>query len=282
MKRLAAFALLCALVSPAFAWGPDGHRITGLVADQLLTAKARIHANRLMRVLQVADLAELTNMMDVFRPALSLEIPKSEKWHYDNQPLCAAQRYEQYCADGHCASSRIPHFFEALADTKDSETNRARALMFLVHMVGDIHQPLHAADDDDWGGNKKHVLAPGASMPSNLHRFWDIDAVRLALRGISERDYAAQLLARYRPREVAQWQAGEARDWMAESFALARDVVYGKLPEYRCGEAWPMDKVVALPREYGAAAAAIVPEQLAKAGARIAWLLNRALDGVNP
>jgi hypothetical protein len=119
-------------------------------------------------------------------------------------------------------------------------------------------------------------------MPSNLHRFWDIDAVRLALRGISERDYAAQLLARYRPREVAQWQAGEARDWMAESFALARDVVYGKLPEYRCGEAWPMDKVVALPREYGAAAAAIVPEQLAKAGARIAWLLNRALDGVNP
>lgn len=277
MKSLAA-GLLLSISLGVHAWGPDGHRVTGLVAEDLLTAKTRIHVNRLMRVLQVADLAELSNMMDVFRPALSLEIPLSEKWHYDNQPLCAARTYAQYCLDGHCASARIPHFFKVLADQKDTDNNRARALMFLIHMVGDIHQPLHAADDDDWGGNKKNVLAPGVSMPTNLHRYWDIDTVRNALRGIHERDYAHQLLARYREREMPAWQAGESHDWMAESFALSRDLVYGTLPEWTCGTPWPMDKVVALSPRYAAEAAALVPEQLAKAGARIAWLLNRALD----
>lgn len=281
MKRirhsfLCLVALVLAAVAPvATAWGPDGHRVTGLVANELLTAKARIRLNQLMGSM---DLADFANQMDVFRMALSIEVPNSEKWHYDNQPLCAQRTYAQYCANGNCASAKIPEYFKLLSDTTQSDAVRARAAMFLVHMVGDIHQPLHTADDDDLGGNRKNVLSPNTDMPRNLHRVWDSDVVRAALRGIRDTDYAAQLVSRYRGKEIAEWQRGEVGDWMKESFALSRDLVYGKLPEFTCGTPWPMEKVVTLPPSYIAAAADEAPAQLAKAGARIAWLLNRALD----
>ncbi|MBL8519418.1 MAG: S1/P1 nuclease [Betaproteobacteria bacterium] len=283
--RIRALVLLAALSLPGFAqaWGPDGHRITGLVAQELLTPKARLRLNQLMRTMPagpVENLADFANQMDVFRMALSLEVPNSEKWHYDNQPLCAKKTYEQYCADGHCASAKIPHFFKRLSDAALPEPERARAALFLVHMVGDIHQPLHAADDEDLGGNRKNTLPPGADMPRNLHRVWDSDTVRAALRGIRDGDYAALLLSRYREREIPAWQSGEAADWMKESFVNARDLVYGPLPEFTCGTPWPMEKVVALSPAYIATAAAEVPVMLTKAGARIAWLLNRALDPV--
>jgi S1/P1 Nuclease len=275
------FLLLAAIVAPvvpALAWGPDGHRVSGMVASELLTPKARIRLNHLMQSMQIGELGDFANQMDVFRMALQIEVPNSEKWHYDNRPLCAKKTYEQYCAGGNCASAKIPHFFKLLGDDTQTTEARARAAMFLVHMVGDIHQPLHTTDDDDLGGNRKNTLPPNADMPRNLHRVWDSDVVRAALRGIRDSDYAAQLVARYRSREIAQWQSGEVGEWMHESYLLARDVVYGKLPEFTCGTPWPMEKIVALPPSYIAAAANEVPTMLAKAGARMAWLLNRALD----
>ena len=275
------WVLLIALsvMVPAYAWGPDGHRVTGLVAQELLTPKTRIKLNQLMRSMQIGELADFANQMDIFRMALSLEIPNSEKWHYDNRPLCAKKSYEEYCAGGHCASAKIPHYFKLLADEAAPESERARAAMFLVHMVGDIHQPLHTTDDDDLGGNRKNTLPPGTDMPRNLHRIWDSDIVRQALRGIRDTDYAAQLVARYRERDIPNWQSGDATDWMKESYANARDLVYGKLPDFVCGTPWPMEKIVALPPSYMNAAADEVPVMLTKAGARMAWLLNRALDG---
>ena len=199
---------------PAHAWGPDGHRVTGLVAQELLTPKARIKLNQLMQSMQIGELADFANQMDVFRMALSLEVPNSEKWHYDNQPLCAKKTYDQYCAGGHCASAKIPFYFKQLSDESLATADRARAAMFLTHMVGDIHQPLHTADDDDLGGNRKNTLPPGTDMPRNLHRVWDSDIVRQALRGIRDTDYAALLIARYRERDISKWQSGDVNDWM--------------------------------------------------------------------
>ena len=112
----------------------------------------------------------------------------------------------------------------------------------------------------------------------NLHRIWDSDLVKQALRGVSEADFAKQLVARYRQKEIPVWQGGDVRDWMNESLALSQKVVYGPLPEYTCGTPWPKEKEVKLSADYTAQASAAVPAQLAKAGARIAWLLNRALD----
>ncbi len=272
---MVALLALCTLPATVQAWGNEGHRVTGLVANDLLTAKARIRLNQLVTGI---DLGEFASQMDVYRAALSLEIPGSEKWHYDNQPVCGSKAYADYCANDNCASAKIQVYFKVLADFSATPEARAQAAMFLVHMAGDIHQPLHAADDGDQGGNQKNVLMPKADMPRNLHRIWDSDLPKLALRGLSEADYAKQLIARFKDKEFAVWQQGEVRDWMSESHAISRKVTYASLPEYACRVAWPMEKVVSLPQSYVDAAQEIMPAQLAKAGARIAWLLNRALD----
>lgn len=273
---LAALAF-CATPSLTWAWGNEGHRVTGLVADELLTAKARIRLNQLVPGIQIGEFA---SQMDVFRAALQIELPGSEKWHYDNQPVCGTRAHADYCPNDNCASAKIPVYFKVLADDKASTEARAQAAMFLIHMVGDIHQPLHAADDGDLGGNQKNVRIPGQDPMQfrNLHRIWDSDLVKQALRGVSEADFAKQLVARYRQKEIPAWQSGEVRDWMNESLVLSQKVVYGPLPEYTCGVPWPKEKEVNLSADYTAQASATVPAQLAKAGARIAWLLNRALD----
>jgi len=273
---VAAFILLAA-PSLAWGWGNEGHRVTGLVADELLTAKARIRLNQLVPGIQIGEFA---SQMDVYRAALQLELPGSEKWHYDNQPVCGTKAYADYCPNENCASAKIPVYFKVLADNNATNEARAQAAMFLIHMVGDIHQPLHAADDADLGGNQKNVRIPNQDPMQfrNLHRIWDSDLVKLALRGVSEADFAKQLVARYRQNEIPVWQRGEVRDWMNESLVLSQKVVYGPLPEYTCGTPWPKEKEVALSADYTTQASAVVPAQLAKAGARIAWLLNRALD----
>jgi len=272
---MAALLALCTLPATVWAWGNEGHRVTGLVASDLLSAKARIRLNQLVPGI---DLGDFANQMDVYRAALALEIPGSDKWHYDNQPVCGSKPYAAYCANDNCASARIPVYFKVLSDTRATQEARVQAAMFLVHMVGDIHQPLHAADDADLGGNQKNVLMPNAEIPHNLHRVWDSDLPKLALRGISEADYAKQLISRFKDKEIAAWQQGEVRDWMNESYTISQKMTYATLPEYTCGVAWPMEKVVSLPQSYVDAAQELIPAQLAKAGARIAWLLNLALE----
>ena len=272
---LATILTLCSLPATVWAWGNEGHRVTGLVANELLTPKARIRLNQLVPGI---NLGEFASQMDVYRAALAIELPGSDKWHYDNPPVCGNRSYADYCPNGNCASGKIPVYFKILSDTNATTEARAQAAMFLVHMVGDIHQPLHSSDDMDQGGNLKNVLPPGADMPRNLHRVWDSDLAKLVLRGISESDYAKQLVQRHKEKDIPAWQKGEAREWVDESLAIARKNTYGNLPEYTCGTPWPKEKVVNLPQWYMDAAQEVIPVQLARAGARIAWLLNRALE----
>ena len=272
----AALLLLSTVFAPnaAFAWGSEGHRVTGLVAAELLTPRARI---RLNDIIPGADLGDIANYPDLNRSTLSLLIPNSDKWHYDNQPVCQTLTFDEYCPKGECASARVPVLAKILADFTNPPEIRALAARFLVHLVGDIHQPLHAADDGDAGANFKNVLLPGATVARRLHSVWDSDLVRLALRGSSEREFAQQLLGRYRTKEMRDWQKTDIRDWMNESYELSKSVTYAKLPSFVCREAWTATPVE-LPQTYVNAAVEVIPVQLAKAGARVAAVLNRALD----
>ncbi len=273
-------ALAVLLPESGWAWGAEGHRVTGLVASELLTPKARLRLNQLI---PNSDLADIAIYMDVNRQDLAIAIPGSDKWHYDNEPVCKTKTYAEYCPDGNCASSKIPVFFKVLADPASSDQARAQAIRFLVHMIGDIHQPLHAADDEDLGANLKFVTMPDAPAdlpPRRLHAVWDSDLVKLITRGRSEPDYARQLLGAYDDKQIAAWQTGSIRDWMKESWTLSSTITYGKLPGFSCGQPWPSSQAApqALTRGYVDAALEPIPAQLAKAGARIAWVLNTALD----
>jgi S1/P1 Nuclease len=281
---LAGIAAFSAAQMKAYAWGSEGHRVTALVASELLAPKTRLRLNQILEGSGTPDgLAEMTLYMDINRKELSEKVPGSEKWHYDNQPVCKSLTFDQYCPKGDCASAKIPELFRKLKNPATPKDERVQALRFLVHMVGDIHQPLHAADDSDLGANLKFVLIPESDQGRRLHGVWDTDIVKRALKGSNETVYAKELIKKYRE-QISTWQSGDVvnavRGWMNESHSLSKLVTYNNLPNFTCGKEWESTIVtpVQLSEYYMTSAAATVPPQLAKAGARIAMMLNSALD----
>lgn len=250
----------------AYAWGYDGHRIAADVATGLLTQQARL---RLGELLLGSSLADVASYMDDERRALKAQIPGSDKWHYDNIPVCGQVSPGALCPNGDCATARIDQFSRVLADRKSDQASRLFALKALVHLVADIHQPLHAADDDDRGGND---VAIGSR---NLHSEWDTGMVKKLIRRQSADDYAAGLLSRYGS-QLRSAQNGNAMAWARESHELAVRVAYGTLPGFACGRG--RIALERLPASYYDAALPVVESQLMKAGARIAMVLNQAFD----
>ncbi len=258
--------------APARAWGPEGHRIVGLVAERLLDARTR---GALRSIAGDQSLAELGEWMDRERERLRVEWPGSERWHYDNRPVCAAAAVpEAACAGGHCAFGAYQRALARLADRGAPRAERLDALRVVVHLVGDVHQPLHAADDGDRGGNDVEVRVGRRSRPKSLHAAWDGDFVKRAVRGRSEPEFAQRLVTEHRAL-LGRLEAGQFADWEHESYELARSFAYGRLPGFRCGR--PPDEVVELPPRYSDGAAEIVEERLARAGIRLAALLRASL-----
>jgi S1/P1 Nuclease len=283
---LAAGVLLGALTSPpAGAWGAEGHRIIADVAESLLDARSRAAIRELAGG---ESLANIATWMDEERPRLQRELPGSSAWHYDDIPVCAPADGHS-CPNGHCASRALATYRGVLADRHASPAERLLALRIVVHLVGDIHQPLHMADNDDRGGNAVRILGSRASVERgpesesgapgrptrNLHAVWDVDFVRRTARHASPAELASRLIAEHRA-DRSRIEAGTPADWMAESHAIARDFAYGQLPGFACGERGP--RSVALPERYQVEATRIVRERLADAGIRLAVVLRAALD----
>ena len=270
----------------ALGWGNEVHRITGLMAQEMLTPRARIAVNQL---LDGGDLSDASMHMDIYRAALKGEVPGSERWHFDNRPICGEPTaLGTYCPAGNCASAQLPRLFDVLSASTRSKDERQQALRFLVHIVADVHQPLHTADDNDAGGSAKMMLMPGALMPRNLHLVWDVDLPKIATRGLSEQQVAKDLIANHKGK-FADWMRGDTALWMAQSYGIAKRLAYGKLPGFSCGELdgkttglrdgkpWT-NEPLALPRDYVEGATGIIPILMAQAGARIGGMLNAALD----
>ena len=282
IKSLAGAALVAAtFVFPttAAAWGAQGHRITALVAEGLLTADAKAGLRTLMGKV---DLAAAALVLDQQKDMLEQRMPGSRQWHYDDKPVCdttPAAPLNTYCPGGNCASVQIRRHYLMLIDEHATLSQKRFAVNALVHLVGDIHQPLHASDHDDAGGNGVRVrftLPSGNSQQMNLHSAWDSSFVRAAFKTADERIIAKQLLQAIDANERKDWQKGSATAWLAESYAIAQKQAYGKLPGFSCPADDFGDETVPLPDDYVRAAIGAVPQQLSKAGVRIAWLLNRA------
>lgn len=265
-------ALMVIVPAPARAWGRQGHRISALFADTLLTPRSRAQVQRLTGALSLVDFA---NWADEYRPGLALLLEHSDRWHYDDRPICdAAAPVSSYCADGNCASAALQRFEAQLSDPRASDDQRAVALRYVVHLIGDIHQPMHVGDNGDAGGNHRMVALPGA-QPRNLHSVWDTSLLQRMLRGTNEQALAEEL-REYYDVDIADWQRGTVRDWMNESYAIAQRNAYGALPGFQCGVT--PASVTPLPDAYVHEAQSEVARQLARAGARIAGTLNRIFD----
>ena len=174
-----------------------------------------------------------------------------------------------------CVVDKINEFAAELKDPATNPAERLLALQFLLHFVGDLHQPLHSSDDNDAGGNNKKVTAVPAlpksagSSSGKLHGFWDTQFV--ALQGKTETTIANKLIKKITVAKRTQWSKGSASDWAIETYSVAKVNAYGPLPAPGPGGTYT------LPASYVTNAKGVVADQLSKAGVRLAFVLNDAL-----
>jgi S1/P1 Nuclease len=271
------------LIAPAvLAWGPQGHRTIGAIADRLLTPGAHAAVLRLLEDDRdkFGELSGRTTLESVSEWADELHGTEAARpsWHYDDVPICGSEEKARYCPDGQCNTEQLKRLIGVLGDTRAAARERNEALKWVVHLVGDIHQPLHAADNSDHGGNLVPVALEGVRTRGreNLHRAWDNDLVQLALHAPNRqqppRDIDALAgEAANLEREVGQ---GSPDSWARESNNLARNVAY-HYPGFACNGV-PAG-IVVLDAAYLDDAGVVVRERLLLAGARLANLLNRTL-----
>ena len=170
------------------AWGADGHRIVGELAERRLDPAARAALDELLRDAPEHGLAAISTWADGVR---GRDDPRrSVTWHYVNFPDDSCDyEPERDCAGGACIVAAIERQTAIVADRGRPPAERVAALKFVVHLVGDVHQPMHAGRRSDRGGNGYQLSLDGQG--TNLHRVWDSQI--LAHRGLPWRDYADRL-----------------------------------------------------------------------------------------
>jgi hypothetical protein len=264
--------LMLGSVTDATAWGSKGHRIIGLIAQDLLLPETRSEVETIMGS---ADLATFGLYLDDNKDRLDQQIPGSRAWHYDNIPLCGRKSHSEYCPNGSCASTQIARHRAILGDPNESKSHKQFAVWALTHLIGDIHQPLHAADHDDRGGNMIQVRLSWGRK-ANLHAAWDTDFIEHAFGGKNEKLVAHELRLKFASRKT-DWQTGTVQAWMDESHQLAKTAAYGKIAGFTCSADLTRTRIP-LNQNYSDEATTVVEEQLAKAGYRLVYFLNLSLS----
>jgi hypothetical protein len=255
----------------ALAFGSQGHRITGLIAYALLDSAVKAKVDSLLQSSDMESLASAATWMDEHRGELGDTVAE---WHFDDVPVCGNASHAQYCKEGNCASGQLPRLIAVLKDKSASFWDRQEAFLMVVHMVGDINQPLHAADNDDRGGNGVMVTYRGSDGEKKLHSAWDTLFLTADMKKkLGEKAFAKALLKAHHD-EVVDLQAGTIDDWIASSHEIAVNQAYGDLPHFACGA--ESGDTVKLPKSYVDDATETVETQLVAGGARIAKVLNEA------
>jgi len=265
--------LLCAVAAatlvipaPALAWGKTGHRVVAAIADTQLSGLARAHIKEILGGAESLD--EAANWPDEMRsdPAPFWQ-KTATPWHY---VTLNGITYDHAPAQGD-ALEALAHFRSVLQDPKASLADKQLALRFIVHLVGDLHQPLHVGKCCDKGGNDVKVTWFG--KPSNLHAVWDsaiVDDEQLSFT-----ELAAKLERHISERQVIEWWDINPRDWVSES-AEYRDTLYPTAADA------PRDKdkkskgppVPDLSYSYVYRFTPLMEQRLSQAGVRLAAYLN--------
>ena len=292
-----AAALLMTPTSQAAAWGDEGHEVVALIAQNYLTPDVKARIDVLLASdpdpLTAPDFVSRATWADKYREATGFHGPNwqaTHNWHFVNLEVSGPDLGGQCPSEGQpvsgpasqgpaedCVVDKIEQFSAELADPNTPQVERLLALKFVLHFVGDVHQPLHDADDQDAGGNCVHIHLPKGHA-NNLHAFWDTNVVT-AIDPDPQRA-AAALLAEITPSAVQAWsQDTSPADWAQESFGVATASAYTPALLAGCVGGKSTGSV-ALDADYIAAADAAARIQLEKAGVRLATLLNAVVVAV--
>jgi len=249
MKRILMIATLTLYASFASAWGVTGHRVTGKIAEQYLNKNAR---KNLARILKGQSLAIASTWMDEIRSDSTYDY--TADWHW-----VTIQDYQTYAQSLKNPNGDVVATIERIiADLKAKKLSgkaEEEAVKMLIHLIGDIHQPLHVGGGNDRGGND--VKVTWFRNDSNLHRVWDSDMIDDTKLSYTE---LAESLARPDATTLANLQKSSVNDWVRESMSYRQQV-------YKYGNG-------KLGYEYAYRNTPLVRDQLLKAGVRIAAVLN--------
>ena len=317
-KSLAVFIFLCAasllLAAPsAWAFGCEGHEIIAMIAEKHLTAHAQTMVQKLLtenpidpalpRYCKQANLdpmAYSATWADDYRTAHRETAP----WHQIDIPIGVTNRVDlaEFCPPSEgCVTQALRDQIAVLRAPDTNPQKRADALRFVIHFVGDMHQPLHTSNNNDLGGNCIPVTFFGQApkltnsqyefYSPNLHGEWDYGILAKAIPEMIVQQVAEELDRKLAPQEAAWMQGSIDEDaWTWESFQIARDIVYGKLPvpvpvekpvsNKSCAEdddisARMLKLNEQLGQPYEDVALPVFEQQIAKAAARLALVLNQ-------
>jgi hypothetical protein len=259
-KLLRAMFIVLALIlsSPGFPWGGEGHQVVGLIAMKYMTVDAQAKAGDL---LDGSAIDAVASWADEYRH----DHRETGPWHYIDIPLADSKiDLARECPNGDCVIAKTEQFLAILKDPKADKDAKGQALKFVIHFVGDLHQPLHDEDNGDKGGNTRQVIFDG--HPDYLHWVWDTGLLQHISR--NQAALAAELESRITPQDQAEWQKGSIEDWVMEGHRLAQTVAYGDLSN---------DNPSPITPEYERQAEPVIELRLEKAVVRLAHLLNDAL-----
>lgn len=295
---LSSILSLCSVTTVAHAWGDEGHEVVALIAKHYLDPAVATKVNSIL----AADTTHLTpntnidteatwadKFRDSDRNSTKVHYNETHNWHYVDLEISAPNLktacFGQPPLNGALASAgpaddcivdKINEFAAELKDPATSDPERLYALQFILHFVGDIHQPLHSSDNNDQGGNAETVKAvpplptSAGKSSGNLHAFWDTQFV--ALQGSRTASTVAnKLITKITAANRTKWSKGTAADWANETFGIAKVNAYD-LPTPTSAHHYT------LPKAYVTNAKAVVAQQLSKAGVRLAFVLNKALQ----
>ncbi len=281
IKRLLLALSLLFASQPAAAYWEYGHETVAAIAYANVKPATKAKIRRLLAESKVMDtpqcptatIEQASYWADCVKPLKDANgkgrFDYAYSWHYQNVNVCQPFDLMPACKDGNCVSAQIEREVAVLKNRASSQKARVEAFLFLIHFVGDLHQPMHAGDKADRGGNDLKA-AYGVYAPERfgLHQIWDGP---LAERAASTQP---KLIRRYPAAQARRLAAGTVTDWSRESWQVSRDTVYaGALG----GDACVPSRPVVLDDATVAKAVPVLHDQMMKGGLRLARLLDEAL-----
>jgi hypothetical protein len=279
-----------------FAWGDLGHQIVGVIAYTRLKSAVKTKVDALLAAdkddLTAPDFVSRTVWADKYRESdrqtTRIRYETTRKWHFadieittgdidaacEQHPKLPRGTLASAGPANNCVIDKIDQFIVELRDPFVVKAEKILALKFLLHLLGDLHQPLHAADKKDRGGNDVPVFIGSNSQATNLHYYWDNYV--LEKLGSDPRLIGARLSKNISTGTAEAWSKGAPIAWAMESFRRAKSVAYNfaELQEFVDDRGF---KGVRLDATYENSARLAARQQLSKAGVRLAAVLNNTI-----
>lgn len=256
IKKIAITLLLFTLSIQTFAWGLTGHRVVGKIAESYLTNKAK---KNITKILGNESIAIASNWADFIKADSTYKYLNN--WHFINIKMGMSLTELTNYLNNDTATDAYTKLHFLISELKKPTTpieHKSFYLRLLIHIVGDIHQPMHVSHAEDLGGN--NIIVSWFNETTNIHAIWDDKLINL--QNLSYTEFAESI--NYTAKQQRhQWQQQPISEWIFESYQLANKIYASITPAQKLNYRYNYDNIE------------IVKQQLLKGGIRLAGLLNQ-------